>query len=314
MITLTSKTLKARILPLGATLAGFWVKGRGRSLVLGYNSAEDYIDDPFYMGTIVGPIANRLRGASLVIDGQTWRLPPNEGRNLLHSGHHGLHAQDWRVTAQDAGSVTLECRMAHGVDGLPGNRRFLARYTLEDSADLTLDLTATTDRLTVCTLAHHPYWTLDDAATVAGHSLQVAAHSFLPVDGDMLPTGEIAAVARSDYDFREPRPVAVNRTLDATLCLTLATAGTPRLAATLTGQSGLTLRIETTEPGLQVYNGSGLAPRSASLLDGQDLCAFAGIALEPQGWPDAPHHAHFPSILLRPVAPYRQTTIYRLSQ
>lgn len=314
MITLNSKTLNARILPRGATLAGLWLAGRSRSLVLGYSDARDCIADPFYMGTIVGPIANRLRGASLSIDGQTWRLSPNEGHNLLHSGQYGLHARDWRVTTRDTGSVKLETSIAHGADGLPGNRRFVARYALGDSADLTLDLTATTDRVTVCALAHHPYWTLDDAATVAGHRLQVAAERFLPVDSDLLPTGEIATVVGSDYDFRLPRPVAVDRTLDATLCLALPTGVTPRLAATLTGQSGLTLRIETTEPGLQVYNGSGLAPRSAALLDGQELRAYAGIALEPQGWPDAPHYAHFPPILLRPEAPYRQRTIYRLSR
>lgn len=313
MIILTSDRLKAHILPRGATLAGLWLTGRARSLVLGYASAAQYRADRFYMGAVVGPIANRLAGASLEIDGSHWTLAPNEGSTLLHSGAAGLHARDWQVAEQNQSAVTLVLDLAPEVDGLPGRRRFCARYALGDDASLTLTLTATTDCATVANLAHHPYWTLDDAPDISGHRLRVPADHYLPVTQANLPTGEIAKVDGTAYDFRTERAVPVDRTLDANHCLARTRSDTPQPVATLTGSTGIRLQIDTTEPGLQLYNGSGLTETAAAMLPGQQLRPFAGIALEPQAWPDAPHHPQFPAIRIDPITPYRQVTTYRIT-
>lgn len=311
MITLHAAHLKAHILPRGATLAGVWLGDRPRSLTLGYARPMDYEADPFYMGALVGPIANRLGGACLEIAGMPWHLPPNEGRSLLHSGTRGLHARIWQVSAQEPHAVTLTLDLAHGEDGLPGARRICAHYALTDPPSMTLTLSATTDRETVVNIAHHPYWTLDDEVTVAAHRLQVSADEYLPVTEENLPTGLVADVAGTGYDFRTEAQVPTDRVLDANLCVARQRGKTPREVARLTGASGISLRIASTEPGLQVYNGIGLVDRGAPMLCGQPLKPCAGIALEPQSWPDAPNHPSFPGITISPTRPYRQVTVYR---
>lgn len=313
MIELRTDQLKASILPRGASLAGLWCGGVPHSLVLGSTEPQAYAGALAYFGAIIGPVANRIRDASILIDGRVWQMEANEGPTCLHSGAAGLHARDWQVSAQSARSVEMTCDLRHGECGLPGSRRFVARYDLEDAGLLRLTLLAKSDRTTVVNLAHHPYWNLTAAPTVAHHTLQVFGAHFLPVDARNLPRGQIAPVQGSDYDFLQKRPVPTDIGLDANICLATTPAQGLRPAAILTADAGVTLHIDTTEPGLQVYNGSGLSPVDASLHDNRRLDPFAGIALEPQRWPDAPHHRAFPSILLNPGQTYRQETTYRIS-
>ncbi|TMM54784.1 aldose epimerase family protein [Sulfitobacter sabulilitoris] len=313
-IVLTSDALEAWIYPRGATLAALYWHDLPHSVVLGFADPARLARHAIYAGAIVGPVANRVAGGKVRIDGRTWQMDRNEGRNTLHSARTGLHARDWTVTRQSRDAVTLEIALAHGEGGLPGARRIEARYALGPHGTLDLRIDAQTDRPTVMAPAHHPYWALDGAPTVADHRLEVFADTWLPTDAAMLPTGRIAPVAGSNYDFRAPRPVPTDRVLDANLCLFTARRTPARPAATLVGGTGLRLRIDTTEPGLQVYNGAGLPPAAETLLSGQRLGPFAAIALEPQHWPDASHHAGFPCIALTPDAPYHQHTLYRLSR
>ncbi|WP_298969729.1 aldose epimerase family protein [uncultured Roseobacter sp.] len=313
MIVLQSDTLKAHILTRGATLAGFWLRGHPRSLVLGFEDPLAFDSAAFYAGAIVGPVANRVARGQIELDNQVFQMPSNEGTTCLHSGDDGLHAQDWTISDQTVNTVTLETALPDAAIGLPGARRIRATYALEAENTLVLTITASSDCDTVMNLAHHPYWTLDEKADVSHHQLQIHADTYLPVNHQNLPTGHITPVAGSAYDFRTKRAVPVDRTLDANLCVATARSDTPRDVATLTGGTGLALHIASTEPGLQVYNGSGLPSDGPSALPGQNIAPFAGIALEPQGWPDAPNHPQFPSILLPAGAEYRQETRYRTS-
>ena len=304
LIEIRNDTLRASVLPMGATLTGLWPKGAEKSLILGLVDPADYVRFPIYSGAIVGPLANRLRGGQARIDGQTVRMPRNEGgRTTLHSGPQGLHTHEWAVTAKSVDAVTLECTLADGACGLPGQRKITATYRLLDHR-LQLNLTATTDAPTFINLAHHPYWMTGENAR-----LQVNARHYLPVDDLNLPTGEILDVAGTEFDLRTPTRVPAH--LDHNYVLANAARPAPDLAAELTTDT-YGLQIRTSAPGLQVYSGSGLPDISAARTTSGAVQSLAGLALEPQLWPDAPNHSGFPSVLLRPGEIWKQLTDYCL--
>ncbi|WP_037915302.1 aldose epimerase family protein [Sulfitobacter sp. 20_GPM-1509m] len=305
-IEISNAQLRARVSPLGAALVGLWYGDLPRSLVLGYADGTA----AGYMGALVGPVANRIGGAAVTIDGTRWQMQANEGANCLHSGDAGLHSRLWSVDDHSASHVTFSVTLAHGDCGLPGLRRITARYAL-DGSDLLLDISATTDRTTVMNIAHHPYWNLAGSGTIRDHGLQVFGDSYLPVDAGKLPTGAQASIRDLGLSPGEVTQLDQAAPLDHNICLGPG-QDTARPAACLTGPNGLQLIIETTEPGLQVYDGAGLPdqPKAATL--GAQIGPYAGIALEPQGWPNAPHHESFPAIVVQSGNNYRQTTRYIL--
>ena len=309
-LTLENDHMSVRVHPRGAALIGVRFRGRDENLVLGFRDPEDHHRIPACAGHIVGPIANRLAGGEIEIDGRSYQMPRNEnGMTTLHSGPDGLHTREWEVVAHRGDVLELSCTLPDGACGLPGVRVITARYALEGSA-LVLALRATTDAPTAMNLAAHPYWTLDGLGRVDSHRLHLNTAQYLPTDAANLPTGQIAPVAGTVFDFTVPRAVPHDPALDVNYCL--PQDGALRTAAQLTSATGITLTLQTTAPGLQVYNGSNL-PRMADVLDRPGaLRPFGAIALEPQHWPDAPHHTGFPSIALHPGAVYQQTTRYAL--
>ena len=313
-IDIRSEALRIRILAQGAALVGVRFADTTRNLVLGFADPADHLNVPIYAGSLVGPVANRVRDGRVPLDGQDWHMPCNEaGRTALHSGPDGLHVQSWRVTERATDSVTLTCTLPAGLGGLPGTRQFVAQYHVAGSC-LTLTIRAHTDQATPINVAAHPYWNLDGKVDVSGHHLEVYAPEYLPTDAHSLPTGEVAAVMHSQFDFRTAKPVPVSQPLDVNFCLADHMRDTPQPAAKLTGADGTTLRIATTSPGLQVYNGAFLPTHGPETADAPAIAPYSAIAMEPQHWPDAPHHQHFPQITLLPKAIYRQVTTYTLSQ
>lgn len=282
MIILKSRCLEAHVLPYGASLSGLWFQKRSGSLVLGSQDANAYKAALNYSGAIVGPVANRIGGGVVQIDGKPWHMDANEGQTSLHSGPHGLHARLWEVIDRSDSYAVLRCDLPAGACGLPGQRRFEARYSVNDEGELHLNLTATTDSNTLVNLAHHPYWRLGSDLTVADHKLEVMADHYLPVDANTLPTGEVAHVQGTAYDFRTPRFIPVDQTLDANYCLAHSQRSDPQTAAKLTAPDGLTLQIDTTESGLQIYNATGLTPAPIRLHKGQVLTSVPDriIAIE----------------------------------
>ncbi len=312
-ITLRSESLRVDVLRYGASLVGVRLKGSPRNLVLGFADARDHARIEICAGGLAGPVANRIRGGQARIDGQDWQMPRNEnGQTALHSGPEGTHRLAWDLEAQTEASVDLAVALPHGQNGLPGNRVLRATYRV-DGNTLTLDIEAKTDAPTLINLASHPYWNLDGAADVSGHRLHVAAEDYLATDDMNLPTGQQVPLAGSAFDFTSPHAVPLDPTLDVNFCLADRMRSEPVFAAALQGRDGTTLNIATTAPGLQVYNGAHLPADAAPLQDGPRLAPFAGIALEPQHWPDAPHHSNFPQITLRPGETYRQISRFSLS-
>jgi aldose 1-epimerase len=307
--TIVSGDLSATILTWGAALNDIRLAGIGRALTLGGSRIAAYAGPMGYFGTIVGPVANRLAGARATIAGREYRFPANEGTTSLHSGPRGVQARHWALEAADASALRLGLVLEDGDDGYPGRRRITAEYRVEDAA-LTLHLTAETDAPTLMNLANHSYWNLDGGATYAGHRLRVLADAYVATQDD-LPTGEVAPVAGA-FDLRAGRVLDLTEGYNHNFCLAPAPRALTEVAE-LTGRSGVTLQMATTEPGLQVYDGRFLDTGGFAGHGGLPYAAHAGLALEAQRWPDAPNHPHFPSILLMPDAPYDQTTRWRFA-
>ena len=297
----------------GAALTGLWLRDKPHSLVLRFADGCDHLRVPIYAGVLVGPVANRIRQGKVRIGGCCFQMTCNEnGQTALHSGPEGLHVQEWAVLQKSHDVLTLKCLLPDGLGGLPGNREITASYRLAGQT-FALTVTATTDATTPINIAAHPYWNLDGLGDIATHRLQVMAGAYLPVHDLNLPTGEIASVSGTWFDFQNARPLTHDPALDVNFCLSRVPQAAPRPAARLLGRDGTTLEIATTAPGLQVYGGAHLPHQPAALETGGDLKPFGAIALEPQFWPDAPAHPEFPSILLNPGQTWRQETVYRLS-
>jgi aldose 1-epimerase len=309
-IRLTTPELTATILTYGAALNDLRLAGLPHSLTLGGPEIAAYQGPMGYFGTIVGPVANRLGKARATIAGQDYAFAPNDGGNLLHGGRDGIQTRIWTVTDASASHLRLTLALTDGEDGFPANRIITAEYQAEGAA-LTLHLGASTDAPTLMNLAHHGYWNPDGAPTTRGLRLTVAADRYLPVDAALLPLGEVRAVHGS-FDLRKGRVIDLSEGLDHNFCLARAPRALTEVAS-LAGQSA-TLHLATTEPGLQIYEGAGVNSAPFPGHGGTPYGAFAGIAMEPQRWPDAPHNPSFPPITLAPGETYRQTTRWRFTR
>lgn len=303
-VTLRNERLSVSILSLGAIVQDLRLAGADWPLTLGSGSVAAYAGPMGYFGAIVGPVANRITGARAMIGGAEHRFPANEGTTLLHGGANGTQARHWQLADHDSQSARFTLMLPDGDDGFPGNRDLSAVYALEGPT-LTLQLAATSDRLTLMNLANHSYWNLDGEGTIAGQSLRVAADHYLPTVRN-LPTGEVRA-AEAAFDLRQPRRIDLTEGWDHNFCLASAPRPLTEVAE-LTGRKGIRLRLATTEPGLQVYDGRHLATAPHEGHSGAAYGPHEGIALEAQRWPDAPGNPGFPPITLHPGEAYSQTT------
>ena len=309
-------------------------RGALANVVLGHRDLAGYLANGPYFGVVVGRCANRIGGAAIALDGRRYQLAPNEGRNQLHGGPDGFHARVWTldegatIADDERAAVTLRLVSEDGDQGYPG--RLEAAVTVAWTADHELDLTfeARTDAPTVVNLAHHGYWNLagEGSGTVDGHRLTVRAEAYLPVDAEHLPSGELRPVAGSPFDLRgAPRLGDVLRTddpqvagakgIDHCFVLERGDAAADELieaAVVHDPGSGRTLHVRTTEPGLQVYAGGYLDGVLVGA-SGRRYRQGDGLALEPQRFPDALRHPHFPSVVLRPGEVYRQRSVFALS-
>ncbi|MEM6695142.1 MAG: aldose epimerase family protein [Pseudomonadota bacterium] len=306
--------IEASLLSRGAVLHDVRLSGVPFSVTLGYDTLAPYEDKMGSCGAIVGPVANRIAGAAAMIDGVLHRFDAGGPGPILHGGAAALHNHIWDLVDHGADHLTLRVLLPHGEGGFPGNRTIDARFEVLAPATLRLTIDAMSDRVTILNLANHSYWRLSDAPTLAGHSLQIAADHYLPVDGDLIPTGAVAPVADTRFDYRRARPLdaGAEGLLDTNFCLSDARMDL-RAVAWLRAPTGLNLEVATTEPGLQIFDGHILGRIDAPDTDGRRAVAYAALAMEPQFWPDAPNHAAFPSIDLPAETPWQQITEWRFS-
>lgn len=315
IVEITCGDLTANILSWGASLQSLYLEGTSHSLVLGSSDFRAYLGSMSYFGAIVGPVANRIADGTAWLKGEVFRFDRNENGHLtLHSGYHGLAQKNWEFISIEENRCCLQAQHLDGTGGFPGNLVIEAEYSLSDNGILALEISATTDQVAFCNLAHHSYWNLDGRPTLDRHKLQIFAEHMLPVDGSNLPTGEICAVQNTRFDFLEPRPIWTNGEvhLDHNFCLNAA-AGQLKPACRLE-TCDLELYVSTTDVGLQVYDGYGISTYTDLGLGRMPYGPMAGVALEPQGWPDAPNNMNFPSIVIKPNKPYTQRSEFRISR
>lgn len=267
-------------------------------------------------GAIMGPVANRIAGAAAEIAGRVCRFEtPDGGDILLHGGTAATHQRVWDLVEATDRRAAFRVTLPDGEAGFPGNRVLTAAFEVSAPATLRLTLTAETDAPTIINLANHSYWRLDGTPTVSGHVLKIDADRYTPADSRVLPTGHIAPVAGTRFDFRHGRRLEAGAEglIDTNFCLSEARRAL-RPVAWLTGRSGLTMELATTEPGLQVFDGHSLDLPQSTTNDGPPPVPYCAVALEAQFWPDAPNHAAFPSIQLGPGAAWQQVTEWRFAR
>lgn len=313
-LVISAGDLTAAILTFGAILQDVRLAGLGHGLTLGSDVLAAYEGPYNSFGSIIGPVANRIRNATAQLDGTTLHFEPNMiGGHTLHSGKAGLRKKLWQVVDHQPARLTLRAEAEDGEGGFPGNRSWQVTYVAEAPATLTMTLTASTDAPTLMNTVNHSYWNLDGSPTYHGHTLRLAADRYLPVDKMLLPTGQIASVDSTAFDYRSPQTLGPQTMVDHNFCLSDGRAPV-RPVAWLIGTSGVTMEMATTEPGLQVYDGNTIRSDGFPGHHGTPYGLQAGLALEAQFWPDAPANPNFPSIRLDPGQPWEQVTRWAFSK
>jgi aldose 1-epimerase len=314
-----------RVMTLGATIVSLTApdrSGQHGDVVLGHDDLDSYVRDPLYIGPIVGRYANRIAQASFVLDGRTYSLPANDGRHHLHGGPRGFHRALWDATpfADDRGAaLRLSYVSPDGEEGYPGRLATAVTYTWTDAHELIIDSAATTDHPTLVNLTQHSYFNLAGTGDVRDHVLTLHADRYTPIDAACIPTGELASVEGTPFDFR--RPTAIGARIDAAheqlargygydhnFVVRRDGPGLAHAAHVDEPVSGRTLDVFTTEPGLQLYSGNHLGEVRGKR--GQTYGRRYGFCLETQHFPDSPHQPAFPSAVLRPGQEYRSRTVW----
>ena len=279
-LTISAGDLSISILTLGAIIQDARLSGVPYSLTHGSDDVSDYEGSMLYHGCIAGPVANRIANAEAEVDGRAIRLESNEGTTCLHGGPGGTHGRIWKVVSQTEDSATLRLRLSDGDGGFPGNREMTAEFSISAPSVLTLTLTTTTDAPTLVNLTNHSYWALGGADRHE-QTFTCLADRFVEVGEGLIPTGRTPSVEGTLYDFRSGAPVGAGL-YDICLCLSDERREMTEVARLEGG--GLTLRLDSTEPGLQIYDGG----------------RPGALAIEAQNWSGAANQPAFPSDTLHP--------------
>ena len=334
LFTLTNAHgIEIRAMTYGAIITTIYTpdrNGHRDDIVLGFDSVAGYLSGSPYFGAVVGRYANRIAGGHFTLDGVTYTLARNNGPNSLHGGLRGFDKVLWSaepVRRDSAVGVRLRYTSPDGEEGYPGTLQVQVTYTLTAHDELIVDYDATTDKATPLNLSQHTYWNLHGhgQGDILDHVLSLDASRYTPVDSTLIPTGEIAAVAGTPFDFRTPAAVgaridAANEQLgfghgyDHNWVLDQPRPGILSHAARLVDPvSGRAIDVSTTEPGIQFYAGNFL-DGTIKGKGGQVYGHRGALCLETQHFPDSPNHPNFPSTILRPGQRYQSRTIVTFSR
>ncbi|WRX18093.1 Aldose 1-/Glucose-6-phosphate 1-epimerase - like 4 [Theobroma cacao] len=295
--------------------------GKLDDIVLGYDSVEDYKNDTTYFGAIVGRVANRIKGAEFTINGVSYKLVANEGKNTLHGGSKGFADVIWHVRNYKQDShVTFTYYSFDGEQGFPGNLQVSVTYMIIGTNKLGVKMEAKPlNKATPVNLALHTYWNLGghSSGDILSHTLQLFGSSITPVDDELIPTGKIDPVQGTPYDFLQPHEIGsmldqlphgydVNYVLDKSSPQHLR-----KVAVVHESKSGRKMELWTNKPGVQVYTSNML--KSEKGKDGFVYSTYAGLCLETQGFPDSVNHPNFPSQIVNPGETCKHFMIFRFT-
>ena len=297
IVLFNSKGERVELSPQGAAIAGIYVRDRHGRV------ADVSVAAGGSAGKIIGRYANRIAKGRFALDGCVYQLATNEGSNTLHGGPEGFAKRTWSAgatrTAIDGKTMSVEFSLtsAGGDQGFPGTLSCNVVYSFDDDAALRITYGATTDAPTVLNLTNHVYFNLTGgvSSTVATQQLWIASDEYTPVDRTQIPTGAVAPIAGTSRDFRKMRPIGAEP-YDCNFVLDAFNGALRVVAEAFDESTGRRVRVETTEPGLQLYTGN---PK--------------GFALETQHFPDSPNHPNFPTTALRPGQRFSSSTVYRFT-
>jgi len=319
----SGRGVEVDLMPYGAAIISVRAPdrdGRVADVVLGFDTLDDYLTRSRFFGTIVGRVGNRIARGRFTLDGVEYRLALNNGTNHLHGGNRGFDKMVWRAEPFErdgAAGVTFSYTSVDGEEGYPGTLQASVTCTLTPDNALVLRYHATCDKPTPVNLTNHSYFNLAGRGRgdVGRHELTLDADRYTPVDDTLIPTGEVASVEGTPFDFRTPTAIGARiddadeqlrrgNGYDHNFVLNGSPAALHLAASVAEPESGRTLRVSTTEPGVQFYSGNnldvarnGFEPRG-------------GFCLETQHFPDSPNQPQFPSTILRPGQTYESTTVF----
>jgi aldose 1-epimerase len=324
--TLTNSSgMQVQAITYGAIITSIRVpdrNGKMDDVVLGYDTLDPYVRNPSYFGAIVGRYANRIANGKFTLDGKEYVLATNNRPNHLHGGTKGFDKQVWDAKVGDSSrgaTVSFTYRSVDGEEGYPGTVNTTVSYTLTDKNELIVEYRATTDKATPFNLSQHSYFNLTGASRdVLDHEVTMFADRITPTDATMIPTGELASVEGTPFDFRKPTKIGArindgNTQLrqgggyDHNYVINRQGAGLVPAARVVEPVSGRVLEVSTTEPGVQFYTANTLNVVGKG---GRTYQKFFAFCLETEHYPDSPNKPQFPSSVIRPGTEFSSRTVY----
>jgi aldose 1-epimerase len=308
--------LIARVTNYGARLTEMHVPDRNGTMadvVLGFDDLADYIATDTYCGATCGRYCNRIKNGEFWLDGRQFQLTRNEQQNHLHGGTHGFDKQVWSAELLEKdNTVNFSWVSGRNAEGYPGELSVTSQYRLTDDNRLLISMSGRTDAPTILNMVHHSYWNLAGhaAGDVLQHKLSIEADFYTPMDAQLIPSGEILAVADTPFDFRTEKSIAqdihaviASLGYDHNFVLRGDASHVRPVAVAYDPSSGRGLSLKATEPGLQLYT-AGYLKTGMIGKGGQPYRAHAGFTLETQKFPNSPNLSHFSSSRLDPLDVY----------
>ena len=318
--------MKAVLTDIGAAVAELWVRdkdGKFRDIALGYDEVERYEKEGTYFGATVGRCANRIADAKIEIDGVVYELDANDNENTLHSGTHSMGKKVWSVKEHTEDKIVFTYTSAHLEQGFPGTAVCDVTYEVTAENELKISYYAVSDKKTTFNMTNHTYFNLNghDAGTILNHELMIKASGYTPIkDSKSIPTGEVASVEDTPFDFRSTKSIGrdiedtfeqlvFGQGYDHNFAIDKETAGVEKIAEAYSSESGIEMEVWTDCIGVQFYSGNFLNGDIGK--KGCNYVRRAGFCLETQYFPNSINEPNFVRPITEANMPYVTETIYK---